>query len=338
MTDCKLIFARGSIFLVGNQINFIALKWKSLLSDSIPKAFFDNREKRDGEEFHLTVLGKRQLVDLASEIGRTKENLIEEIFTAARGINLASFVDVGLGKATDEEGNCSWFVVVSFENLRNVLKPFFDCKPVNFHITLAFNPLDPHSVSKDLSSLMVGPINQGYLFPGKDLIDEIKALTRNSYHWEALKIVNCAKVTAELLEIKALLLFKLENYEECLNTTEEIIEKFPEMLPKFKVLTMIRQADALIAMKRFRRALFPIWSAFYLIIKEQDLAAELKLNAKSHLINLLKKCAINGYLRIDALPVSRKKFQELSGADAGVIIQDEFASKCFQLYGKFVAK
>ena len=233
MTDNKLKFARGSIFLVGNEINFIATKWKSLLKDSVPKTFFDNREKRDGEQFHMTVIGKRQLCDLKS-----KEISVEDILTAVRDVNLNSFVDVGLGKARDEEGNCSWFVIVSFEGIRSALRPFLnDSKPVNFHITLAFNPVDVHSTSKDLNSLIDGPLNQN-LLPGKWFTTEIRSLIRGSHYAEALKIVNCTQMTAEILEIKAFLLFKLGHFEECIEISCEI-QKLPELSTKFNVLAFI---------------------------------------------------------------------------------------------------
>lgn len=329
MTDCKLSFSRGSIYLVGAQVNFIATKWKSLFKDAIPKVFFENRAKRDGEEFHMTVVSKARLAELTQVTGKSKEALIEEVFEAGKGVNLASFVDIGVGKASDCEGNVAFFVIISFEKLRIALKSFLDVSSPLFHITLAFNPADVHCASKNLDSLLVSPLNKN-LLPGKDFIEEVKLMMKNSRFSEALKAIECVKATqknAEILDIKALLLFKLSCYEESLEIVAEI-KGIPGIPDKSKLLAMIREADCMLALRRFRAALLPIWGAFSLL---NCLSSEQKSSVQSHLIGSLKKCARHGYLRIDVLPVSRKKLQEIE-KDQSVIIADLFILEAFELY------
>lgn len=285
----------------------------------------------------MTILGKGRLGELTQETGKSKETLVEHVFEAVKGLNLdlASFVDVGVGKASDIEGNVSYFVIVSFEKLRIGLKSFTDSSRScpYFHITLAFGPADFHASPKNLDSLMVSPLNQN-LLPGRDFVDEVKLLTRNSRFLEALKMVDCVKRTqksAEIFELEALLLFKLARYEDCLEAVAALHGGIPEVSDKFKLLAMIREADCLAALKSFRAALLPIWSALNLL---NCLTAEQKTSAQSHLIGLLKQCAKNGYLRIDVLPVSRKKLQEIE-KDQTVVIGDQFVLDAFELCKKF---
>lgn len=330
MTDCKLSFSRGSIYLVGGQINFIAAKWKAIFKDAIPKSFYEAREKRDGEDFHMTILGKRRVGKLAQETGKSKETLFEDISDAIKEINLASFVDVGVGKASDSEGNVSYFVVVSFEKIRVELMPFTDNTYSScFHISLAFNPADVHSFPKDINSLIVSPLNRN-LLPGKDFIVEVKLLAQQSRFLETLKMIECVKKTqkgAEILELKAFLLFKLSRHEDCLEVLAEL-NKISGISHKIKLLAVIREADCMMALQRFRFALLPIWSALNLLY---CLTIEHKSSAQSHLVGILKKCAKHGYLRIDVLPVSRKKLKEIE-KDQIVVIEDQFVLDAFELY------
>jgi len=329
MTNCKVVLSRGSIYLIGEQVNFVGMKWRSLLKDTVPAAQFDNRIKRDGEDFHLTLLDKRSLSAMCLEAGgKSKETFLEDLKVSLEGIDLGSFVDVGAGRATDEEANTAYFVLVSFEKLRLVLNIEV---PVSFHITLAFNPGDVHSVSKDLKCLLVNPLNDN-LLPTKTVVEEVKSLIRSGHHEEALRVLECVKESqrnVELEEIRAMVLFKLSRYQECLDLTDELLEK-GQVDGKLSVLLNVRMADAAVALKRFRKALLPIWRALKVLDEDASLQ-ELKDKASGHLIdNLLLKCARHGYLRIDCVPVSRKLFHE--SESKSLTIEDEFALKLFSLF------
>ena len=327
--------------MVGAHVNFVALKWIEILQEflALPGIFFDNREKRDGPEFHLTIVKKFRLNEIAAETGKLKEVLFEEAVEAVKGINLSEFVDFGIGKSVDGEGNLAYFVVVSFEKLGKTLKSFLpssDGKPSNFHITLAFNRVDVHSNSKDLSSLMVGPINQR-LLPNRLFVEEVKNLVRSCHYEGALKMVECVKenwLDAEIMEIKALVLFKLSRYEECAQVAREIMKQ-PKVSDKFQVLASIRLADALISSRKFKMAINPIWRALNLLNGGSAELTELKTNATGHLIGLLQKCSRHGFMRIDAVPVNRKAFQEIE-ADGRIEIEDFDALESFEIYKKFI--
>lgn len=338
MTSCKVVLSRGSIYLIGEHVNFIGTKWKSLLAkECIPGAFFENRIRRDGEAYHVTLVDKGTLTALSVKCGKTREAVAEELMASLEGIDLSSFVDVGVGKAADEFGNKAYFVLVSFERLR--LRMWRNSSGGGgggaFHIALAFGPgEDVHSVRKDEISecLIVSPVNDlKHLLPVPGVMEEMKALIRSGKYATALRIHDCirdSQRTVEIGELRAFILYKLARFQECVDLTRDLLLEAPNK--RVAVLLNVRMADAQVSLGDFRGALLPIWRALNLLATEDSLT-ELKEKVCEHLIEgLLMKCARHGYLRIDCVPVSRKRFHEREGKP--IVVEDEFVHEVFAVY------
>lgn len=236
------------------------------------------------------------------------------------------------------------FVVVSLEGLRQKLKGFIDMKPASLHITLGFLPSDVHSVPKNcfslISSIKVDEVND-------KIKVEIKNLVKASAYPEALHLINELEIGEtnpefELLDIKALILFKLSRYEESLLTIDELLlssSSSLELPAKLKCLALIRQADSLVALCNFKAALLPIWKSFLLLTTFPELIL-LKNSSYPHLVNLLQKCARHGFLRIDVLPVNRMDitFTSESEEHGNLMIRDKEILTLFELYKRFDVK
>lgn len=330
MTNCKIVLSRGSLLLCGEYIDFIAMKWKNSLKSSVPVAFFENQNRRDAGSFHITLLDKRKLSAFSVESGKTKEAILEEVSSLLSESDLSAFVDIGVGKVSDPQGNVSYFVIVFFEKLKASLK----LESSNFHITLAFKGEDVHMAEKNIKNLLKVPFNFN-LQPTSTVVNELKALIRVGDYDNAIGIYDCIdklQITAEIGELYAMILFKQGRYQECLDLAKDLL-RLP-LSSKLEVLLNIRIADATIYLGDYRFALLPIWRALSLLENEKgnDKFIALKHKACLHLIgNLLVKCTNHGYLRIDSIPVSRKMIHE---TETSLTIDDSFALELFAIYQK----
>ncbi len=126
----NLVHRRGTIALVGEKINQLAKKWLSIYK--IDNHLTDNRTKRDGNEYHITIFRKQE-IDL---------NLIDLSKTDFK------IYDIGVGKIS----NCYYVIIYSpdLQKFRNNLPT------VHFHITLGFEK-DIHDIPKDLNTLITEP-------------------------------------------------------------------------------------------------------------------------------------------------------------------------------------
>ena len=138
---------------------------KEILGDQFDK-FRDNQVKRDGGEFHITVLNVPEYNFLS------KENGIDKFINSLDSIMKVDIDDVklmGLGKAQRNE-NSSYFVVVQSELLTEVRKKY-DLEPKDFHITLGFDPKDVHGVRKNeilkLSEPFIKKLKKEYFKEGE---------------------------------------------------------------------------------------------------------------------------------------------------------------------------
>lgn len=102
----------------------------------VPEGSCAKREKRDGAHFHITLIGKDEL----SELAVSPQELQLE---AAKLAKEASFVSLGLGTAKQGEATCH-FVVVLWAAAQQ-LRHSHSLASKNFHITLGFNFADLHS-------------------------------------------------------------------------------------------------------------------------------------------------------------------------------------------------
>lgn len=114
---------------------------RTLLGEDQFIEFSENRQSRDGDEYHITIVGPLEIGDLPEP---DRRKYIGSSLT---------FDLVGLGKVV-QENSTAYYVVVESEatqTIRAELK--LDRK--DLHITLGFLPEDIHNVAKDLSTLVV---------------------------------------------------------------------------------------------------------------------------------------------------------------------------------------
>ncbi len=130
-----LVVRRNTIAVVGIEIDYIAEKWIKHAKDNkieIDNKLFENRKKRDSENYHITVVNKNERNSL-NEYDLNKSFRI---------------YDVGIGKIK----NCYYVIIYSPD-----LQKFRENLPLAyFHISLAFET-DIHDQKKDFNTLITKP-------------------------------------------------------------------------------------------------------------------------------------------------------------------------------------
>ncbi|MEZ8733827.1 hypothetical protein [Vibrio sp. 10N.239.312.D08] len=100
----------------------------------------ENKLKRDGDEYHITVLYGEELKLLR------EDQLISSLGSAVE------FKTIGLGLAS-KEANTAYFVTVESEDL-NKIRDMGNLPLKDLHITLGFIGSDVHGVPKGASTLI----------------------------------------------------------------------------------------------------------------------------------------------------------------------------------------
>ncbi len=184
----------------------------------VPPNWIECKEKRDGDDFHLTVITSQEINLISGDINA--------IFSKYNQSPIQ--VDVlGLGK----NSNSYYLVCVSaqLDNLRQELG--LDSK--DFHITLGFNQTDSHDIPKDIDTIIK---------PEQDLIDlAIKNLSSNT--GKNIKLLSqLDKLYPENFKIiKSLVseLSKKSKFEQALNYSMLLFDLFPNnMISSFLLLKL----------------------------------------------------------------------------------------------------
>lgn len=114
--------------------------WENLKHEADYLSIFkDNKFKRDGNEYHMTILP-------VMEITNIQKNL-EYFSYKSYDISLK-----GIGSATNNN-NKAYFIVCECEELNNMILKLGKPKK-DFHITLGFNKKDVHGVDKSIKTLL----------------------------------------------------------------------------------------------------------------------------------------------------------------------------------------
>ncbi|CAD7965196.1 unnamed protein product [Amoebophrya sp. A25] len=176
---------RGALYAVGNAIDEAAARF----APEVALSQRQNREKRDGERFHLTVISSVEIPipihgtpcpelvsmleqEVAKPYKKKNEGVHDEASSALEDSSSATthetqilsidaepylqfdadaFFPIGLGRV----GECS-FVVVSFPRAQ-AFREYFGLPKKDFHITLGFGARgDLHDVPKNLHTLVHG--------------------------------------------------------------------------------------------------------------------------------------------------------------------------------------
>ena len=108
--------------------------------------FIDNKYKRDGDHYHITLINAMEWKEL-----KLKEELVfleEELFKVIDDIEY-----IGIGRALKND-NETHFIVVESEEL-NKMRDIFQLKPIDKHITLGFDKKDVFGLDKGKGSIFI---------------------------------------------------------------------------------------------------------------------------------------------------------------------------------------
>ncbi len=105
----------------------------------IPNNSLEQRKKRDGEKFHLTVLIPEELDKIKKDNGQDIEKIL---------LNLTPIVNIfGMGI----NSNC-YYLVCGCPEADNIRKNF-NLQSMQYHITLGFESSDVHGIKKDIGTI-----------------------------------------------------------------------------------------------------------------------------------------------------------------------------------------
>jgi hypothetical protein len=171
--DNCITFNRGVLSLCGTAIDEVAERFLG----SVDRSWQDNRRKRDGEHFHVTLLTKAELQracdhlsscpddgELASQFKALGLQTIQDdaadvarsiaALLASKPNGLSSWVPIGRGRTKDGSAEATFIALLwpSYASLRRVL----GLEAHDLHITLGFFGHDVHGKPKGVSSLVDG--------------------------------------------------------------------------------------------------------------------------------------------------------------------------------------
>lgn len=112
----------------------------------------EGRTKRDGENYHVTIIDPNEMKLLKSNAGGglSEKQILDTIEKSAIKKTLDLRM-IGLGRASSGSSSCTFIVIMS--NALQKLRREFDLSPKDFHVTIGFIESDVHGVHKDLSTI-----------------------------------------------------------------------------------------------------------------------------------------------------------------------------------------
>eukprot|EP01080_Neovahlkampfia_damariscottae_P009573 gene9573-1776_t len=133
--------------------------------DIVPKIYIENREKRDGNINHTTILLKNEMKEAFSNSEKCEEysNIITNLkkqYNTDSTIMLHlmaevledDFIDLGLGKVS-KNGNEVYFKVLEWKSA-SIFRKKLGLSSKDYHITVGFKESDIHNVSKGIDTLV----------------------------------------------------------------------------------------------------------------------------------------------------------------------------------------
>lgn len=140
------VFVRGTMYLniPTNNIKEFIDSHQELQHNKIFQNGSMNREKRDGSEYHLTIIEPQEMKSL------TKNNT-ERIYDKIKdSVDLSM---IGIGSVTNETSSCIYIICIS-EQL-NEFRRELGLKDKDLHITLGFTNTDIHATDKSINTMIM---------------------------------------------------------------------------------------------------------------------------------------------------------------------------------------
>jgi len=152
----KFVYRSGHIYFEGSLVNYYGRQGK------ISSRYRDNREKRDGYEYHITIIHNSQLelMKQRPEFKDMKEDqFISKVLQAFQQVE-DNWTDLGLGTAKDKS-NQAWYRIVQWDSA-NKVRESLGLSSTDLHITVGFSGSDVHNVKKDISTLVKDSPSHGH--------------------------------------------------------------------------------------------------------------------------------------------------------------------------------
>lgn len=205
---------RGGLSIIVN--NDFILDNFTQLEKKVPEQFIECKKKRDGPNYHLTIISSGEYDSIDINLLESKS---DQIFNTEYSINV-----VGLGT----NDSCYYLVCVSGEldNLRKDL----ELSSKDFHITLGFNQIDCYTISKSIDTIIIAC--HGII---TNTIENLGLDSKKNIHM--LKQL-LAKYPEDFSIIKNLSneYAKISNYSEALGYSRLLIDLFPNKITSYYIL------------------------------------------------------------------------------------------------------
>lgn len=122
-------------------------QWKAVFGDANASKMMSMKAERDGGEvYHCTVLSPQDTKMMKKKYGKKLQGL-------ENGLPDSEITVLGIGRAVEDNGNETWFLVCEDEKMNN-WRESEGLKKHDFHITLGFLQRDIHGVDKSASSIV----------------------------------------------------------------------------------------------------------------------------------------------------------------------------------------
>jgi hypothetical protein len=143
-----IAFEKGYVSAQGPAVERAAARFVS----AVPGAWVQNRQRRDGEHHHVTLLSKFDLQAISVSREQVLDMFRDALSPGAE--TREPFGVEGVGSVTEADGNTAVFVVLDFPELSQVRERLGLKARQDPHITLGFKRSDVHDVRKDATTLL----------------------------------------------------------------------------------------------------------------------------------------------------------------------------------------
>jgi hypothetical protein len=175
VSNNKWCFTGGYVGLFGDLMDNTPNKtqYNSEMEESIPEAYKENRRKRDGNAYHLTIMLRQDFYKASEKVTQLFAGLIDQIvkregeklpknfnqnkalqllYVLSELVTVEDFRVLGVGRV-QQDNEETYFRVVEWESANRFLETL-SLPRKDLHITLGFKNKDIHNVPKNETTLL----------------------------------------------------------------------------------------------------------------------------------------------------------------------------------------
>ncbi|XP_037030330.1 uncharacterized protein LOC119070121 [Bradysia coprophila] len=137
--DGEIAFSKGCVMYKSDKLKEMAARFTYFVPDHCQL----NRQKRDGADYHITIVSKTELKTIA------KSNL-KKYFQENVKFSKLSAIDLGVGvlKSPDRASNDKTYFLLIYAPELDQIRKDLNLEPIDFHVTLGFDNKDIHDEGK----------------------------------------------------------------------------------------------------------------------------------------------------------------------------------------------